>query len=132
MNYLLDTHIFLWAIFEPEKITKKLRNLILDPESVPYVSIISFWEISLKFSKGKIDLKGVLPDDLPTTAKKDGFKIMQLDENITSSFYKLPRIKNQDPFDRMIAWQAICHNHILLTQDKGFVDYENHGLKIYQ
>ncbi len=130
MNCLLDTHIFLWAIFEPEKITGKLRNLILDSESICYISVISFWEISLKFSKGKIDLKGILPNQFPVIAKNDGFEILQLDEDVTSTFFKLPRIKNKDPFDRMLAWQAISYDYILLTQDRDFSDYKDHGLKI--
>lgn len=130
MNCLLDTHIFLWAIFEPEKITGKLRNLILDSESICYISVITFWEISLKFSKGKIDLKGILPNQFPVIAKNDGFEILQLDEDVTSTFFKLPRIKNKDPFDRMLAWQAISCDCTLLTQDRDFSDYKDQGLKV--
>lgn len=130
MNFLLDTHIFLWAIFEPEKIPKKLRSFMLNPESSVYISIITFWEISLKFAVKKINLKGVLPDKLPEIAKNDGFKILDLDVDTTSSFYKLPKAKNKDPFDRMLAWQAIKKDFHLLTKDQDFADYKDHGLKI--
>ncbi len=130
MNYLLDTHIFLWGIFEPEKIPKKLRSFILNPESTIYISIISFWEISLKFSLGKIDLKGIVPDKLPEIARKDGFEILDLDVNTASSIHKLPKTNNKDPFDRMLAWQAIHNNFHLLTKDKDFAAYTKHGLKI--
>lgn len=123
MNYLIDTHIFLWAIFSPKKISKNIKRILIDPELTKYVSIITFWEISLKFSLGKIDLLGVLPDNLPDIAKDAGFEIVNLDTNIVSTFYKLPGIKSKDPFDRIIAWQTICNNYTLLTQDKGFADY---------
>lgn len=130
MNFLLDTHIFIWAIFEPEKIPKKSRAAILHTDSSVYISIITFWEISLKFTVGKINLKGVLPDKLPEIARNDGFKILDLDADTTSSFYKLPKVKNQDPFDRMLAWQAIKKDFHLLTKDRDFADYKDHGLKI--
>lgn len=130
MNYLLDTHIFLWAIFSPEKISKNIKKILADRENIKYVSSVTFWEISLKFSKRKIDLQGILPDQFPGIAINDGFEILQLDENVTSSFFKLPKIKNKDPFDRMLAWQAICNNYILLTQDKSFMEYEDQNLKV--
>lgn len=130
MNFLLDTHVFVWALFKPEKIPKKLKASILSSESVSYISIITFWEIALKFSLGKIDLKGILPDELPKIAKQDGFEILNLDASTASSFYKLPKLKNRDPFDRLLAWQAISHNLHLLTKDRDFARYKDHGLKI--
>lgn len=117
-------------MFEPEKIPKKLRSSMLNPDSSVYISIITFWEISLKFTVGKIDLKGILPDKLPEIARNDGFKIIDLDADTTSSFYKLPKVKNKDPFDRMLAWQAINKDLYLLTKDQDFADYKDHGLKI--
>ena len=130
MNYLLDTHIFLWTVFSPKKLPKSIRDALVNVEATKYVSVISFWEISLKFAVGKIDLKGILPDKLPEIARNDGFEIINLEKDVASSFFKLPRIKNNDPFDRMIAWQAICTKFTLLTQDEGFSEYKSQNLKI--
>lgn len=130
MNYLVDTHIFLWAIISPKKIPQKIRKILNDPEPTKFVSALSFWEISLKFSLHKIDLAGILPDKLPAIVKETGFEIIDLDADTASSFYKLPILKNKDPFDRMIAWQAICNDFHLLTKDKDFATYTKHGLKI--
>lgn len=130
MNYLVDTHIFLWSLFSSKKISKKAKDLLLDSELTKIVSAITFWEISLKFSLGKLDLNGVLPDKLPDIAKEAGFEILNLDYDIAASFYKLPKLKNKDPFDRMLAWQAICMDYHLLTQDQDFVKFKEHGLKI--
>ncbi len=129
MNFLLDTHVFLWATFEPEKLPKKLKTTILNPESATHISIITFWEISLKFSLGKIDLKGIFPDELPKIANRDGFEILDLNIDMVSSFYKLPKLSNKDPFDRMLAWQAISKDYTLLTKDADFKSYNNYGLK---
>lgn len=130
MNYLVDTHAFLWAIFSPKKLSKRVKTILLDPESAMHVSLITFWEIALKYQLGKIELRGIVPDELPTIAKDTGFEILPLDLDTASSFYQLPKLRNKDPFDRMLAWQAIRSDYYLLTKDKGFADYKDKGLKI--
>ena len=130
MKYLADTHIFLWTILSPQKISKRVKEILLDKELTKYVSIITFWEISLKFSLGRLELKGTLPDKFPTIARNTGFDILNLDSETVSSFYKLRKIKNKDPFDRMLAWQAIRSDCFLLTRDKEFSEYKNEGLNI--
>lgn len=130
MNYLIDTHLFLWVIFSPQKISKKVSGILLDPEMIKYLSVITFWEISLKYQLGKIDLKGVYPDKLPSIAKETGFEFLNLELETAASFYKLPKLKDKDPFDRMLAWQAISKDYYLLTKDSDFLSYKNHGLKV--
>ena len=130
MNYLVDAHIFLWSLFSPGLIPKKIKAILSEPEAVKFISAISFWEIAIKFSLGKLDLKGILPDILPTIAKNAGFEILDLNTETVASFYKLPKLTNKDPFDRMLVWQAINSNYYLLTKDKGFEGYTNYGLRI--
>lgn len=104
--------------------------MLFESEATKFVSVISIWEIALKFSLGKLDLKDVLPDLLPTIIKNARFEILDLDVETAASFYKLPRLPNKDPFDRMLVWQAIKEDFHLLTQDKNFTEYKDHGLKI--
>lgn len=126
----MDTHVFLWVVLTPKKVSKKVKDILLDPEPTKYISAITFWEISLKFSLGKIYLEGVVPDKLPFIAQDTGFKILNLGSQTASTFHKLPKIGHKDPFDRMLAWQAIREEYTLLTADKEFSDYIEHGLKI--
>lgn len=130
MNYLSDTHILLWILFSPKKISKPIRNILLDPDATKFISLITFWEISLKFSLGKIDLQGVSPDDLPALAKKTGFELLNMDSETVASFYRLPKLAHKDPFDRLLAWQALKMDCILLTKDKSIADYKDYGLKV--
>lgn len=129
MNYLADTHTLLWTLFSPERISGKVRHALSDPQATNHVSALSFWEISLKYSLNKLDLKSASPDELPLVAKEAGFKILSLEADLASTSHKLPIIKNKDPFDRMLAWQAIKNDYVLLTKDKGFAGYEEFGLK---
>ena len=50
MNYLIDTHILLWVLFSPAKLSVKLKDVLYDLNSDKFVSAISIWEISLKLS----------------------------------------------------------------------------------
>lgn len=130
MNYLLDTHVFLWTLFNDELLSKNAVSIITNPENTVLVSVISFWEISLKYNAGKLSLEGVLPDELPACAEKAGLEIMNVTPAEVSSFYKLPILKHKDPFDRLLVWQCINNNICLISKDSDLAEYKNYGLQI--
>ena len=130
MNYLLDTHTFLWAAFSPNKLSSKARNEIRSAENQVCISIISFWEISLKYTLGKIELSNCTPADMPDIATQMEIEIIQLGAQETASFYLLPKIAHKDPFDRMIIWQAIQQQFVLVSKDANFPEYRQFGLKV--
>ena len=130
MNYLLDTHTFLWAAFSPAKLSAKAKHEIRSAENRVCVSSISFWEISLKFALGKIELEGCKPDDMPDIAAQMHIEVIQPTPQETASSYQLPKVKHKDPFDRMIIWQAIQQPLVLISKDAGFPEYKQFGLKV--
>jgi len=130
MNYILDTHTFLWSIFNSKRLPTHLKEIILNSDNSIYISSITFWEISLKYSLGKLELENVLPDDLPSVSKEAGFEILDITFEELASFYKLPAIGHKDPFDRLIIWQAINNDITVISQDIKFQDYKKFGLKI--
>jgi len=129
MNCLLDTHVFLWSLFNPELLTSRSEKLIRNPENTIYVSAVSLWEISLKYALGKLELTNVLPEDLPVAAHQMGLDLLPLDGQDAATFYRLPHFGHKDPFDRLIIWQAIQHKMTLIAKDAKFVDYKKVGLK---
>ena len=78
---------------------------------------------------GRLELKGILPDDFPKISSEMGFSIQELSAEAASTFYKLPKTENKDPFDRLIAWEAIRSGMILVSRDKGFESYGRFGLR---
>ena len=64
MIALLDTHSFLWTVMAPDKLSASMRGAIADPGNEIHVSTVSFWEIALKFSLGKLRITGCSPEDL--------------------------------------------------------------------
>ena len=130
MRFLLDTHSLIWSLFAPEKLSKIARNAIVDPENEVMVSVITFWEISLKYALGKFEIIGLNPEDLPVAAHKTGFDIIQVEPDEAASFHRLPRLGHKDPFDRLILWQAIQRKLTLLSADHRFQEYKENGLRV--
>ena len=131
MNYLLDTHTLLWSLFNPERLSAAVRDTIVSQENDIAVSVISFWEISLKFAMKKLDLRGIMPGELPDYTKQMYIEIIPINSNEAASFYKLPRLEHKDPFDRMIVWQAIQRKIILISKDHNLNEYQKFGLKTF-
>jgi PIN domain nuclease of toxin-antitoxin system len=131
MNCLLDTHAFLWAAMSPEKLSHEARAVILDVTDDIWVSVVTFWEVSLKFALGKIELRGVTPAELPEAATQMGFGLLTLAPQDAATFHQLPRLQHQDPFDRMLVWQAIRQHLTLLSKDSELSQYQAHGLRVW-
>jgi PIN domain nuclease of toxin-antitoxin system len=131
MKFLLDTHVILWLAYEDKKLSKMVREILLNQESEIYISAVSFWEIGLKFQTGKLDLRGHNPEAL-----KNGFDIFfnfnELDITLADgvTFYKLDSPIHKDPFDRMLVWQALKHGLTLLSDDENIKKYQEIGLKV--
>jgi PIN domain nuclease of toxin-antitoxin system len=130
MNCLIDTHILLWSAISPEKISSKINRVLLLPENNLMVSPVSFWEISIKYSMGKLQIQGLTPEDFPRIAGETGFDLLPLTVDDFSTFHNLKRTAHRDPFDRMLAWQAIRNDLILITQYPDFKVYIPSGLQI--
>lgn len=131
MNYLLDTHVLLWFRFEPERLAPKHRAILADRSAMKFISVISIWEISLKFARGKLKLGTHTPEEFLKRALDLGFHIISPEPEQFASFYRLPAVvDHKDPFDRMLIWQAIHNDLTLLSQDGQLPQYDIHGLKL--
>jgi PIN domain nuclease of toxin-antitoxin system len=130
MKLLLDTHTFLWAAFSPRKLSARARSVLVDQDNEVAVSSLTFWEISLKFSLGKIALEGCAPEELPAVALDMQFEMLQADATDMASFHALPKTAHKDPFDRMIIWQALRQGRTLVSKDSSFASCQGHGLKV--
>ena len=131
MNYLVDTHYLLWSLIDPTKIKKHITEILTDTQTIKYVSKICFWEIALKYSIGKLKLEGVTPEQLLSASRESGFKVLDVSEEDIVTSHLLPFIENhRDPFDRLIVWQCIRNDIVLVTMDIRLRGYEPYGLKI--
>ena len=132
MIYILDTHYMLWAIADSKKLSKKVKEVITDPENSIIVSSISFWEVSLKSCSSKLEITGFEPEDLPKACLKVGFEITELLAEDSSTYHKLKAAYHRDPFDRMLIWQAIQHDYTMISIDGNVKKYVSEGLKVWE
>ncbi len=119
---LLDTHAFLWSATEPEKLSRAARGLIRNTETTLYLSVASAWELSLKHHKGKLDGAS----DLVVDGQMKALSVLALPISLAHirALSGLPNPKgHKDPFDRLIAAQAMVENLPLVTADPAFGDY---------
>lgn len=130
MSFLLDAHTLLWAILDQKKLSSKVTGILENPVNDIFVSSVTFWEISLKYSLAKLDLSGVRPEELPNLCNETGFKFLPLLPLESASYHQISADLHRDPFDRMLIWQAIKNDLTLLSKDKNVARYKSIGLKL--
>lgn len=129
MNYLLDTHTFLWYYSGAPHLGQAAKLALEHPANTFFVSIVSIWEIAIKNSLGKLDLDAPLSVFLQDVVQK-GFNLMPIDLVHILQSTMLP-FHHRDPFDRLLIGQALAENLILVSKDPAFDAYsESSGLKL--
>jgi len=102
-----------------------------NPEISIHVSTVSFWEISLKSSLGKLEIKGAEPEEIPAFVEKSGWHLVPFQAETAASFHSLPRFpEHKDPIDRMLIWTAIRENFTFVSRDGALPLYQALGLKV--
>jgi PIN domain nuclease of toxin-antitoxin system len=112
VNLLLDTHVLLWCLSAPDKLSAKTRKRIERADQVVFVSAASAWEIEIKRDLGKLKA----PKDLAYQLQAKRFTELPLEVRHTAALSSLPRL-HQDPFDRMLIAQAMADGLTLVTAD---------------
>jgi PIN domain nuclease of toxin-antitoxin system len=121
MNKLLDTHAFIWFIEGDVQLSGQARKAIEKNDVVNFVSIASLWEIAIKISLGKLELR--MPySNISTMIANNGFQILPITFEDTLTLTKLP-FHHRDPFDRVIISQSLTNNLSIISKDKTFNDY---------
>lgn len=120
MKYLLDTHIFLWSLNNHRELKDSIKEVLIDPESIIYVSVASAWEIGIKL---KTNPSFKLKTTIRETFTISGFEILPISFEHALQGSKLP-LYHKDPFDRILISQALVENLTLITSDKKIWKYK--------
>ncbi|HEY4168253.1 MAG TPA: type II toxin-antitoxin system VapC family toxin [Reyranella sp.] len=121
MNFLLDTHILLWAAGRPEKLSRKTRGLLSDPTNSLLFSAVSLWEIVIKQTIGRDDFD-VDPRLLRRGLIDNGYSEIAITSTHALAVKDLPPL-HRDPFDRMLLAQSRVEGLMLLTADAAVLRY---------
>ena len=121
MNFLLDTHILLWAAGQPEKLSRKTRSLLSDSRNSLLFSAVSPWEIVIKQTIGREDFD-VDPRLLRRGLIDNGYNEIAITSTHALAVKDLSPL-HRDPFDRMLLAQSRVEGLVLLTADAAVLRY---------
>ena len=120
MDYLLDTHTFLWFI-NGEELNENVLYKIKETDNRIFLSVVSTWEIAIKLSLNKLFLESSF-DNVTEFLTNNYIETLPIKIEHLNALLGLPNF-HRDPFDRLIIAQAISENLIILTKDEKFKNY---------
>jgi len=114
LKLLLDTHVWLWALHDPSRLSHRVRAVLRDPANEVWLSPVSTWEALLLNAKGRIRLPANLSEWL--TAATAPLREAPLSHEIVLIAQQLP-LPQRDPADRFLAATAQILDLTLVTAD---------------
>lgn len=121
MHLLLDTHTFIWFLNGDNQLHPFIKKEIANSSNRCYLSIAGIWEIAIKFSLNKIELKGEF-SEIEIFLSDTDITLVPIRFEHVQSLLQLP-LHHRDPFDRIIISQGITENLTIATKDKNFKSY---------
>ncbi|MBI4886897.1 MAG: type II toxin-antitoxin system VapC family toxin [Acidobacteria bacterium] len=121
MGVLLDTHAFLWWFQDDRRLSQPAREAIADATE-GFLSIASCWEIAIKVSRRKLTLAKPIERVVPEQLGLNGFQLLPVDLDDVARVAALP-FHHRDPFDRVLAAQALSDELTIVSADPIFRKY---------
>jgi len=122
VKYLLDTHVFLWAITGDTRLKKRHVEIFEAEESELYLSAASIWEVLIKTGIGRLDLPQPVATYLSREMDANRVRLLPIRMNHLEALEDLPPV-HRDPFDRMIVAQALSEGLRLVSSDTALKGY---------
>ena len=122
MKLLLDTHVLLWFHAADPRLSPKVSSMIQAKENESWFSIVSLWEIAIKYRLGKLKLADELEQTFKAMEGSNLDQLLLVNDHVLG-VADLP-LHHRDPFDRMLIAQAKHEGMHLLTADPHFAAYD--------
>ena len=121
MRILFDTHALIWFLTDSKKLPKKVRSLLLSPDSELYFSSVSILEVAIKHAL-KPECMPCLPEEVRDDSYASRIRELPFASGHSQITGKLPWL-HRDPFDRMLVAQAMSEGMKLLSHDDQVIRY---------
>ena len=122
MQFLLDTHTFLWFILDSPNLSTSAKTIIETASNNRLLSVASIWEMAIKSSIGKLTFNQPFERFIPYQLRINDIKLLEIQLAHTVAIVNLP-FYHRDPFDRLIIGQSIVENIPVITADSAFEEY---------
>ncbi|MGC2401618.1 MAG: type II toxin-antitoxin system VapC family toxin [Acidobacteriaceae bacterium] len=116
MRVLLDTHTLLWGKIAPANLSRRAAAIIADPSHEILVSAASAWEIATKVRLGKLPGAAEFEQGLLESMEESGYMLLAIEGSVAIRAGRFPAL-HRDPFDRIIAAQALAYDIPVLGVD---------------
>jgi PIN domain nuclease of toxin-antitoxin system len=121
MNLLLDTHALIWFLEGDTQLSSTAKSEISNPDNTCFISQATLWEIAIKLSIGKLEMKNSY-QDLPKLIWENGIEILTIEFEHFEYIINLP-FHHKDPFDRIIIAQSFIEKMPIVSIDNLFENY---------
>lgn len=121
MRLLLDTHLLLWTVIQPDRLAMPARRMIEDTANDLHFSVVSIWEVAIKRSLGRADFN-VDSHVLRRSLLDSRYEEVVVEGTHAVAVESLPLL-HKDPFDRLLVAQAMVEGIVLLTSDAHLARY---------
>ena len=123
MKYLLDTSPYIWLIDNDNRLSATAKSIIEDSDNQIYLSVVSFWEIVIKRSLGKLDFDPTLAQMYQDIETLDITLLAIEQRHLKALEALIYQPSHKDPFDRLLISQAQADNLFLISSDGKFPAY---------
>ncbi len=122
MKLLLDTNAFLFAITSPNKLPHRV-TAALQAEAIAFLSVVSAWELTIKYQAGKLELPVPPSEFLRLHASIADMQFLDVTMDHLRELERLP-MYHRDPFDRMLVAQARSEGLTIVSADRMLRRYD--------
>jgi len=122
VRLLLDTHVWLWMLSEPERLNAATQSALTDSATELWLSVASAWEVAIKHARGKLPLQDPVGELVALSGERFGMSVLPIRLPHALTAAELPPHHN-DPFDRLLVAQAQFEGMVLVTADEIVAKY---------
>lgn len=122
MRLLLDTHTLIWAVDDPDQIPSVAMTTMADPANERLISTATIWEMAIKFGKGRLPLSLPYRTWIDKVIADLALTMLPITLDHAERQTELPW-HHRDPFDRLLAAQALIEGIPLVSADAIFDQY---------
>ena len=131
MKLLLDTHVFIWSIANPSRLSRRAAKVLADPRNELWISPVTTWEILFLQRKGRLNLKEAPASWIPAVLSRGPFReaVFTHEVALASDAITLP---HRDPADAFLAATARVYDLTLVTADDNLLNGKGYSVLVAQ